>query len=184
MSETQHGTTRRKVMRAALAGGGVLLMGSVPAGAVVPQQPADTAVNDALIRRAYALFVAGDFNDFDAIFAPDWVDYPPPTGYTGQGPQRDAFKLNIAGFRRAFADPVFSIDDVLPAGDKVTVRWSVVATHAAPLAGVPATGKRVQFRAIDIHRVADGMIAESWHIEDYLGLFLQVGFPKPPAPPA
>lgn len=160
------------------------MMGGIPAGSVVAQSTADMSANEALLRRAYALFITGDFNEFDAIFAPHWVDNPPPTGYTGQGPQRDAFKTSILGFRRAFADATFSVDDLIAAGDKVIVRWSVVATHAAPLAGVPATGKRVQFRAIDIHRVADGMIAESWHIEDYLGLFLQVGFPKPPAPPA
>jgi predicted ester cyclase len=41
--------------------------------------------------------------------------------------------------------------------------------------GIPATGCEVEFRAFDIHRLEAGKIAQTWHLEDYLGLLNQLG---------
>jgi hypothetical protein len=37
--------------------------------------------------------------------------------------------------------------------------------------------------AIDEHRVANGKIVESWHLEDLLGLMYQLGAMPAPEPP-
>lgn len=41
--------------------------------------------------------------------------------------------------------------------------------HTGQLLGVPATGNQVEFRATDIHRLENGRIAQTWHLEDYFG---------------
>ncbi len=66
-------------------------------------------------------------------------------------------------------------DDVLVAGDKVAVRSTGRGTQQGPLLGIPPTGRQVEFMAIDIHRLANGQIAETWHIEDYLSVIFQLG---------
>jgi hypothetical protein len=32
-----------------------------------------------------------------------------------------------------------------------------------------------EFRAFDIHQLEDGVIVKSWHLEDFLGLVMQLG---------
>ena len=39
----------------------------------------------------------------------------------------------------------------------------------------PGTGQPIQFMAIDIHRLQDGQIVETWHIEDFLSVLFQIG---------
>jgi len=179
MTSQVQGMNRRVALRGALVGSGSFAMTALAASVVRAQMIPDVAANAATIRAHYALFTTGDVSGFDTVLAPDWVDHPlaGPPGFAG--PQRDAFKATVLAFRAAFASPQFTIDDLIAVDDKVVVRWSLVGTHVAALVGVPATGRQVQFRAVDIHRVANGMIAESWHIEDYLGFFLQSGFPMP-----
>jgi len=40
---------------------------------------------------------------------------------------------------------------------------------------VGTKGETIDFIATDIYRIADGRIAENWHIEDNLTLFQQLG---------
>jgi steroid delta-isomerase-like uncharacterized protein len=78
--------------------------------------------------------------------------------------------------RVAFPDMQFTICDLIVNDDRVAVRWTMEATHAGPLAGIPATGKRVQQRANVIYRFADGKIAEGWALVDQAGMLRQLGF--------
>ena len=41
--------------------------------------------------------------------------------------------------------------------------------------GFPGDGLRLKLRGIDFYRVEDGRIVESWHVEDMLGLMMQMG---------
>ena len=41
--------------------------------------------------------------------------------------------------------------------------------------GLPATGKRVTFKAIDIDKITDGKFVECWTNVDELGLMQQLG---------
>ncbi len=64
--------------------------------------------------------------------------------------------------RIAFHGMHFTLLDLIASDDRVVVRWTMDATHAGPLAGIPATGKRVQQRGIVIYRLENGRIAEVW----------------------
>ena len=80
-----------------------------------------------------------------------------------------------AGFRDAFGDLRLVDQDYVAGGDKVVFRWRVRATHRGAFAGVPATGRTVEFSGIEIIRIAGGEIVEHWDEIDALGLLQQLG---------
>lgn len=62
-------------------------------------------------------------------------------------------------------------------------RWRMEATHTGPIAflGLQASGKRIAMSGMEIMRIADGKIAEIWHLEDVAGLIQQLGAASAPA---
>ena len=47
--------------------------------------------------------------------------------------------------------------------------------HTGELAGLPPSGKQLDFTASDIFQMVNGKIVESWHNVDDLGLLQQIG---------
>jgi steroid delta-isomerase-like uncharacterized protein len=93
----------------------------------------------------------------------------------------EAFRANLANMRRIFPDQRFTVEDVLTDGNSAAARWRMEATHSAPLAGVPATGKRVTQRGIVMYRFEGAKISEIWVQVETLGMMQQLGaFPSPP----
>jgi predicted ester cyclase len=87
----------------------------------------------------------------------------------------DAARQEAADFRRGFPDVVSTIEDLAAEGDRVAARWRARATHLGQYAGIPPTGKEVEFTGISMYRIEGGRIAESWTVEDELGLMRQIG---------
>jgi predicted ester cyclase len=56
----------------------------------------------------------------------------------------------------------------------VAMRLTVTGTHQCEFSGLPATGKKVLFTAMDIHRIDNGRIAETWHAEDFTKMVAQL----------
>ena len=66
--------------------------------------------------------------------------------------------------------------DVIASGDLVAVRLVVSATHTGDLLGIAATGRPVQWDAVDIYRVTDdGKISEEWASDDMAAFGNQLG---------
>jgi steroid delta-isomerase-like uncharacterized protein len=86
-----------------------------------------------------------------------------------------AYQALTDRLRVAFAEMHFTIHDLIASGDRVAMRWSMSAKHSGPLAGIPATGKRVEQRANVIYRMEGGKIAEGWAQMDQLGMLRQIG---------
>ena len=94
--------------------------------------------------------------------------------------QAEAARQEAADFRQGFPDVVSVIEDLIAEGDMVAARWSSRATHLGEYAGVSPTGNEVEFTGISVYRIAGGRIAESWTVEDELGLMRQIGaVPEP-----
>ena len=89
--------------------------------------------------------------------------------------QAEAAKQEAADFRQGFPDVVSTIEDLIAEGDKVVARWRARATHQGEYTGIPPTGKEVEFTGISVYRIEAGKIAESWNVEDQLGLMQQIG---------
>jgi steroid delta-isomerase-like uncharacterized protein len=89
--------------------------------------------------------------------------------------QAEAAKHQAADFRGGFPDVVSTIEDLIAEGDKVAARWRSRATHQGEYMGTPASGKEVEFTGISYYRIEEGKIAQSWSVEDQLGLMRQIG---------
>jgi len=82
----------------------------------------------------------------------------------------------LTAFLGALPDLVAEEQDVIASDDLVVVRLIVTATHRGDLLGIPATGRRVQWNAIDIYRVTDdGRISEEWASDDMAAFASQLG---------
>jgi predicted ester cyclase len=130
---------------------------------------------EATVRRFYQALSTGDADLLDDILADDWEDIPLPPG---TGPGRENFKSQgLAWVRTTFPDFVAVNQDIIVSADgsKVAVRSVSGGTQAGELFGIPATGKKVEFRAFDIHQLKDGVIVRTWHLEDFLGVAMELG---------
>ncbi len=134
---------------------------------------------EATVRRFYEAVSSGNAGLADEVLAPDWEDIPLNPG---QGPGREGYKQTIAYLRGVFPDLNITIEDIVVSGDRVAVRSVARGTHSGEILGVPATGRQVEFRAFDFHRLEGGRIMQSWHLEDYFGLLNQLGVTFVPQP--
>jgi len=94
----------------------------------------------------------------------------------------------VGGWRSAFPDLVWTIEDMVAEGDKVACRFVGRGSHTGEafptrsLGSIPPSGTRVTVGEIAIYRVADGKVAECWAEVDTLGLMHQLGaIPQPGA---
>jgi steroid delta-isomerase-like uncharacterized protein len=165
---TNRSTTRRTVVAAALA---TPLAGATRGAFAQAATPSPSDI-EAIVRSFYEPFNTGDTSVYETILAEDWVDTPLGPG---QQPGRAGFPPVIAQFRSIFPDLQVTNEDVIVAGDKAAVRSTIRATHEGELFGIPGTGEQIEFIAIDIHRLENGLIVETWHIEDFLSVLFQIG---------
>jgi predicted ester cyclase len=118
--------------------------------------------NKALVRREQEELWShtGNLDAAEELFVPEYAE---------------AAKQEAADFRQGFPDVVSTIEDLIAEGDKVVARWRARATHQGEYMGIPPTGNRVEFTGISVYRIEAGKIAESWNVEDVLGLMRQIG---------
>ena len=126
--------------------------------------------NKALVRRAIG-YNHGAADDGAAIFTSDFVAHMP-----GQPPMdRTTFEHFVSGVTTGMPGYTFEIHDQIAQGDMVANRITWRGVHSAHLAGVPATGRAVELRGINMFQVKDGRVSEQWAELDMLGLLQQIG---------
>jgi predicted SnoaL-like aldol condensation-catalyzing enzyme len=138
--------------------------------------------NKALIRRVMdEVFNQGNLDAIDRYYSPTWVlhDAPP-----NAGGDRNAFKQVLSVIRSGFPDVRARIDLILADGDLVAYRTTSEGTHTKEYFGVAPTGKRVTLRQVNIDRVRDGKIVESWSESFGQGFHYQLTGKAPPVPAA
>ena len=114
----------------------------------------------------------------DAVLAPGWDDIPLAPGQAS-GPA--GIKPIIRSMAAAFPDVQITVHDMVQEPGKIAVRAEISGTHLGELFGIAPTGKQVSFRLHEFHTVANGLVTTTWHMEDWFGLFLQLGQFPPPA---
>lgn len=89
--------------------------------------------------------------------------------------------MQILGMMRsAYPDIQWTLDDTVIEDDRVVAQFTMRGTHQGEFFGVPATGKKIQARAMNIYQFADGMIIEETGLPDLFGIMLQIGAVKAP----
>ena len=141
---------------------------------------ATLAANRLIGRRVLLeLWGAGDLEVADALYAPDYVDH------VGRGPEASrvvgpqGIKQAVRLFRTAFPDLHYVVEEEMAERDLVWTRFSATGTHLGPFLGAAPTGRTVTYTGMDLNRIADGRIVESWVNYDALALLQQVGLVPP-----
>jgi serine phosphatase RsbU (regulator of sigma subunit)/predicted ester cyclase len=118
--------------------------------------------NMALARRFMeARVVKRDLAAVEQMLAPDFVNRNKLL--PGQKPNREDYLQGIAAFHAALSEGRLIIEDQVAGGDKVVTRFVVHSPHdRGKLMGVAPTGRVLTNRAIVIHRIVEGKIAEEW----------------------
>ena len=128
-----------------------------------------------LIERFYKEVIeSGNLTLVDELAADGYVDHE--EALPGQPPGKDGVKYFVKTMRTAFPDiRVKEIEPVVAAGDMEACHTILTGTHRGELAGIPATGKSVEFDCTAIIRVENGKVAEHWGTTDNLKLMQQIG---------
>src|ERR1700752_243982 len=88
---------------------------------------------------------------------------------------REANRQFWAVFFAALPDLTATMEDLVISGDHVVGRFVYRGTHAGEFMGIPATGRSVEMRSIDIWRVDNGLFVEHWDELNTLEFFQQLG---------
>jgi predicted ester cyclase len=118
-------------------------------------------------------FTAGKVDVLDEICAANWVGHDPLAGDQDVA----GAKQSIQGYRDAFPDLTFTIDDIFAAGDEVVIRWRAVGTFENAFMGQQPTGEKGDpTEGISIDRYdGDGKLIETWNQWDTIGFLREVG---------
>lgn len=143
---------------------------------------ADASINakKALVMRAITEgFNGGNLGIADEIFTDDYKVNAPGLDLP-VGPA--AFKKAIGLWRGAFSDIHMDVQELIGEGDLVCNRFVTQGTNDGPLFGHPPTGRRITVRGMELHRVVDGKVVESWIGDDVASILLQLGIATWPGP--
>lgn len=72
------------------------------------------------------------------------------------------------------------LQDIVGEGNEVVVRLVVTGTQEGALLGIPATGRHVQWDAVDVYRIERGQISQEWAAEDFTAILNDTGTYKAP----
>jgi steroid delta-isomerase-like uncharacterized protein len=133
-------------------------------------------------KRIVRAFIEAAFNQHQADRAADYLtaDMKWHGGTLGTVEGRENFAGLISAIVAALPDLRNVEQDIIAERDIVSVRAVVDGTHKGELLGIPASGRHVQWDAVDVYRVADGKIAEEWAADDLLAFVYGVGAYTPP----
>ncbi len=131
------------------------------------------------------VFNAGTTAKADEYLAPEFTDHAP---FPGKPPTVQGFKDGLAELRAAMPDLKVEVLEVIASPERAVVRSAWTGTSKASYQGTPPTYRAVRVGAIEILRLKDGHIMESWRQIDSgelakaLGLFEAPAMAKPGEP--
>jgi len=84
------------------------------------------------------------------------------------------FKSAAIWLKSVWHEGHITVNEMVAEDDRVVAHWTFRGTHAGEIFGIPPTGKEVTYSGINIFRIADNKLAESWDIFDRLWLWQQL----------
>lgn len=118
---------------------------------------------------------SGNLAVLNEVMAPRVVDHDPAPD---QGPGPEGFIQFFTKFRTAFPDLAVAVDHMVADEDNVSIAYTITGTHKGDFMGVPATGRRIKARGVQIGRFENGKMVERWGSSDQLGILQQIGAAK------
>lgn len=108
----------------------------------------------------------------DKYYADDCVWHSPSGETTGH----EALKEHYRTMDPIFTDVTHTVVQNFAENDIVITHWLVKLKHIGEFLGIPATGKEIQIPIIEINRIENGKIKETWSDGDaFLVMIFQMG---------
>jgi steroid delta-isomerase-like uncharacterized protein len=119
------------------------------------------------------VFNGRDLDPIDAITTPEFVNH---NALPGTPPGPEGQRQVVERLWEAFPDGRFEIEHLAKDGDTVICIGTMSGTHSGTLLGVPASGRKVEWRQCHLYRFdRDGRAVEHDAIRDDAGLLRQFG---------
>jgi steroid delta-isomerase-like uncharacterized protein len=109
----------------------------------------------------------------------DFVEHEEMAGIQA-GTGRDLAEQQISMMQRAISDLRFNVDELVQEDNKVVARVTVTGTHTGEFMGIPASGNKLEFRAIDVFHFRGDKISDHWGVTDSAAMMMQMGAIEPP----
>ena len=107
------------------------------------------------------------------LISPNAMFYVPGRPEPLQGPS--GYLETIGMMRAGFPDIQWTLEESIAVGDKGAARFTMRGTHNGAFFGVPPSGNKIEVKAMNFYRFADGKIVEEHGQPDLLGLLQQIG---------
>ncbi len=134
--------------------------------------------NKAIVLRWFRELSKDNFDSlYEELFSADSKQYMPPNA---EPMSFEEFKPMAKAIYEAFPVIEHNVKDIVAEGDKVAATVLVHTVHQGEFAGIPATGKKLEWTAIAIFQIKDGKIQARWEIADILSLYEQLGLELKP----
>lgn len=138
---------------------------------ITSSQPLSAAELQA-VRWLYQAFSDNNPDLVDQAVTANWQDIPLGPG---QRPGPHGIKPIIAQLRHAFPDLKILIHDIMGSAGRAAVRAEIRGTHQGEWFGIAATNKLVAIPLHEFHYLENNRITHTWHLEDWFGMFRQLG---------
>jgi steroid delta-isomerase-like uncharacterized protein len=153
-------------------------------GYVQPERASEREEDPMAVEEATSLteqdvdaFNRGDWETTRRLYAPDAVYDEIPTGRRLEGTEE--MIEGLQGWHEAFPDARGTITNSFSVGDQVVQEVTWEGTQSGeletPQGPIPASGRWVSVRAVQLFRCEDGQITENRHYFDMLGMLQQIG---------
>ncbi len=119
------------------------------------------------------------FDRLTEVFASNVKDHDPADD---QGPGPQGFVHWFTQFHSAFPDFQIKVEHLVADEDNVAFAYTITGTQGGPFNGVPATGKKIKVRGMQISKFdSDAKIVERWGASHETGILQQIGAVNPVA---
>ncbi len=129
----------------------------------------------AFVHRYVEHLRARDAEALARCFAVDALVESPSVG-THRG--RDAIEKGYRRWFASFPDLEFTPEAIVVEESAVSLAFRNSGTHQGEFLGLPATGKRMEFRGVFLQQLRDDHIVHERRIYDFTGLLIKLGVLK------
>lgn len=121
-------------------------------------------VNKSIVIEFYEAFSSNTIERFNHLLSPDFINHP---GDPGRSNDREGFKLGVTDFHAAFEEFHIHRDALICEGNLVVCRITMTGRHIAALGNWQPNREHVTFHGMDMHRIDNRKIVETWHFERF-----------------